>query len=384
MLRTDNSSIYATLRLAIPIVIALALSTHSYARELATLYPSEKLLSGAGYPALVYFKKGHPEKPLIVGIPGGAHLARVFYGCSSCSNEDFLAHWIHELGYSFAAISYPVDHPIFQSTHPEFSIKAWGAQAAEISKTLIDSHNLAPRVVCIGWSMAGKITQPFFYAAKERQLDVILYISLSATAPLPFQIPGLQNAIQRSPSGLADISSLYESFVESIREQSQLNGREIIAENAYLSEFLGNLPVALLGTPLRNGEGTFEQDLEVALADMGTFQYADFPLVGMLLANSTSEARHALTDYGTWSFYISQKIYRHLISLEKQFGDMSRAQWSEAMRLSQAAPSRLTRTVSGNHFFFVGRQGANESAEKIIFILEEARALMKDLDNLSR
>ena len=40
------------------------------------LYPGEELLATNGIETLAYFKAGDPEKPLVVFVPGGFHLAR--------------------------------------------------------------------------------------------------------------------------------------------------------------------------------------------------------------------------------------------------------------------------------------------------------------------
>lgn len=59
-----------------------------------SLYPNEKLLTVNGFQSLVYFKKGDKNKPLIIFVPGNAHLARIGYGYSESEPKDFLAYWL--------------------------------------------------------------------------------------------------------------------------------------------------------------------------------------------------------------------------------------------------------------------------------------------------
>ncbi|MEM9105679.1 MAG: alpha/beta hydrolase, partial [Pseudomonadota bacterium] len=58
------------------------------------LYAGEELLATNGIETLTYFKAGDPEKPLVVFVPGGFHLARVYYGYPGGVEKVFLAYWL--------------------------------------------------------------------------------------------------------------------------------------------------------------------------------------------------------------------------------------------------------------------------------------------------
>lgn len=70
------------------VILALATGAHgagmSRTPSPGSLYPGEGILTGAGFPALAKFEKGDGLRPLVVFVPGSAHLARIAYRCASC------------------------------------------------------------------------------------------------------------------------------------------------------------------------------------------------------------------------------------------------------------------------------------------------------------
>lgn len=144
--------------------------------QAANLYPGEEIRMGDGYPALVKFVKGDPSKPTIVFVPGALSLARAAYGTPESNEQDFLAYWVNKKGYSFLAISYPLDNPVYENTFPDFSIQNWGKQDAEITKQLLEENDLNKNVILMGWSMGGMVPQSYNVAAKNLGINVEFYI----------------------------------------------------------------------------------------------------------------------------------------------------------------------------------------------------------------
>src|SRR3979411_840362 len=55
-----------------------------------------------------YFRRGlAPNAPLVVFLPGAAHVGRVAYGHNGARPEDFLDFWLAQVGYGLLALSYP-------------------------------------------------------------------------------------------------------------------------------------------------------------------------------------------------------------------------------------------------------------------------------------
>lgn len=125
--------------------------------KLSLIYDGEEIRVGNGYPSLIRFFGGNPEKPLIVFSPGWAFLGRISYGFPGCNKEQFLAHWINKKGYPFLATSYPMDHPVYERIYPEFSLTDWGNMAAGLTKEIIIENKLSNEVIGVNWSAAGQV-----------------------------------------------------------------------------------------------------------------------------------------------------------------------------------------------------------------------------------
>src|SRR5438552_174792 len=96
------------------------------------LYNDEQLIEVNNFQTLFKFIKGDENKPLVIFIPGAAHLARISYGFPGGNDDDFLCYWLHKKGYSFLGISYPIDNPCYTKIYPSFNIRDWGNQIATL------------------------------------------------------------------------------------------------------------------------------------------------------------------------------------------------------------------------------------------------------------
>jgi len=229
----------------------------------------------------------------------------------------------------------------------------------------------------------GKIAESFNEAATNLGIKVDFYISLSATAPIPGQVPGLTKIIEKGPDGLSKPGLLLKWFLGSIAEQNKLSGHTIIPENIYLNDFFGDLPVNLLGAPVRYRSGVWVNDLQESVNDTGLFKFADFPLVGLVIADSTLEDRHALTDNGVWGFFITMKIYRSYLKNNKvKLSGLAPEKWQKLIQLTRGAPNYLTTTIHGNHYFFIGEQGASKLSENIEILDQRVKKLKDEIGSI--
>ena len=333
----------------------------------------------------MHYLPGDAAKPLVVFVPGAHHTARIAYGHPGSRSEDFLAHWVQEEGYGFLGISYPIlpENPVMITVDPGFTVREWGAQAAAITRQIIDENGLSNQVIVLGWSMAGKIAHAFNVAAENEGLVTEFYISLSATPPLHGLIDGWER-IKPAPTGLADRRYNYERWYSGIDEMNRMNGRTAISEDRYMTDYVGYIPVNIQGYPLRYRDGEFVIDQMEGLDDYGTFDFRGFPLVAMMLPDMVGDARHALTDLGTWSPFIVAKIYQsYLTDMGVSPRDLPPGQWQALINVVNEAPKRLSVAVHGNHFFFVGEQGARQTARNIGLLEQRVATLKSELATLT-
>lgn len=349
----------------------------------APLFPGEVAVEAAGRPAITKFVKGDPDKALIVFIPGSNHLARIAYGGHPGGRaEDFLAYWVQKNGYNFLGISYPLDvkSGVFPKPQPDFTVRDWGRQAMELARRTVDENQLKGRVIVVGWSMGGKIAQSAYAAAKEQKLDFDFYLSFAATPA----IPGVVNpdrTFEMLPSGYASRRKDQSNWFSQVQTDSKIAGHEIIPQEIYYNDYIGDGSINVEGYKLRYRDGTFAGDLMEGTQDNGAFALEDFPLVAMVLNDSPEDARHNVTDLANWSFYNANTIFNRYIAGNKvKPGALPPEKWRGVIELTRTSPELLSVSVPGNHFFFLGEAGARQTAQAIVTLEQKVHAFR---DNLS-
>lgn len=345
--------------------------------ETSLLYPGEEIRMADGYPALVRFNEGDARQPLVVFITGGGVLARIAYGHPQAKAEDFLAFWLHQAGYPFLAISYPLDNPVFDTVYPEFSVRNWGRQAAEIIHQVLEENKLSRQVIVLGWSMAGRIAESINTAARQWNFNIDFFVPLAAIPPIPNLLPALDQ-IRPSPRGLADGATFFPWLWQCLNDQSEMNGHTLISKETFYREFIGDFPINLVATTLRYRNKQFLQDNQEDFEDTQVWNYSGFPLVALIIHNSPLDPRHALMDRGVWSLYISQVLYQnYLVAQGADFTSLSPNKWQQLVDLVRTAPDQLSTTVRGNHFFFVGELGARATVDGLNYLRQQVKDLLE-------
>jgi hypothetical protein len=151
---------------------------------MGNLFDNEEIRYSGGYPSLVRFFEGDVSKPLVVFSPGWAHLGRISYGFPGSDEKNFLANWITKKGYPFLAVSYPIDHPVYDTVYPEFSLTDWGKMTAEIASVCISEYGLGNEIIGLSWSSAGQVIRPFNVACSSLGLEVFFHLGIEATPAL--------------------------------------------------------------------------------------------------------------------------------------------------------------------------------------------------------
>ncbi len=346
------------------------------------LYPGEQLIKVNQYETLIQFTKGDPAKPLVIFVPGDSHLARIAYGYPAGDKKDFLAYWLHERGYSFLGISYPLDNPVFTRHYPAFSIQDWGKQIASAAAQIIRNNHLGNHIIVAGWSMGGSVEEAVNAAAKHSGLTVDAFIGLAAVPPLPYIMQsGPYTANKILPNKLADRAPLTAIFTKLIEEQNQYNQHTVLPRDIYLKEFLGNIPAALTAEGYHYRNGKFVHDINAALTDSGVYNFADTPWIALIRDDAQSTAKLSLIDPASWNFIRAEMIYKNYLG-KHDLTKLSAEKWQGLFKLVNDLPDNLTLTVHGNHFFFVGEKGAKATADKIEELAARVSQIKTELEQI--
>jgi hypothetical protein len=361
---------------------SLVLSAPAFAEP--QLYQGEEAITAAGFPTVSWFKKGDPDKPLVVFAPGGHHMARISYGGhEGAKAEDFLAHWLGEKGYSFLGLSYPIDTKAFETKHPDFMAQDWGKQVAEVAAAKIKENGLSNKVVLVAWSMGGKVVQPGYEHMTAAGLDVEAAVSFAATPGTPGLI-ALVTKMKMAESGYADRKNIYAGWLKQLaRNNADNGGRTIIPEDVFQADYVGDIPINLQGYGEVYRNGTFEVDLEAQAKDYGAYAYEAYPLVVILEDGDVADSRHALTDRANWTLFNANTVMSRFVSTNKvKLQDLEPAKWERLVSLTRGLDERLAIPVGGNHFFFVGEVGAKKAADAIDQGLGKAREVEAELNDI--
>jgi hypothetical protein len=345
------------------------------------LFEGEQLVEVNKVQTLFKFIKGDKDKPLVIFVPGAAHLARISYGFPGGKKDDFLSYWLNKRGYSFLGVSYPIDNPVYTKIYPSFNIRDWGNQVATLTKKIIDENNLSNHVVVLGWSMGGNIEESIGEAFEKTHINVDSFIGLSAVTPISYigqKIKGLKGN-DMLPNQLLDERSFFGVFANLIEEQSKYNGHEIIPKKVYLNEFLGNIPVALSGQGYHLTDNKFEFNIQYSIDDSGVFHFNHTPWIGLINDDSSEIPKITLIDPSAWNYIRSEMLYAQYIARINL--NAKPGKYAAMQQILNQTPQYLSETVHGNHFFFVGQKGASETAQKIELIMQRIDAMKQKINH---
>jgi len=334
------------------------------------LLTGEVLAPAAGFPALYRYIAADNSKPLMVFIPGNSHLARIFYGCPEAREEDFISYWVHRAGHPFLAISFPIANKVFDGFYPKFTIADWGKQVAEVIGRVISDNGLKREVIVCGWSMGCKIAGALGREAAGKQISITMFVAMSGDPAVPGFMPKANaKNITMTPEGLANRECLYPWFFQSLAEQSSLNGHTILLSDVYRERMLGATPVGLIGAGLMYKEKRFVEDFQWSIQSANTFGYDDYPLPVVIHGNSVSDAENVLLNTSDWLFIRNRVLIRQVLN-NRRFKELSPSQWKSLQLLVKKSESCFSKSLPGNHFFFLGATGARSVVEEVLLFFE--------------
>lgn len=348
------------------------------------LYPGEELTEAAGYPALVRFEPGRPERPVVVFVTGGGVLGRIAYGPPGGRAADFLCHWLHEEGFGSLVLSYPIDsRGVFDTAFPQFSITDWAEQSAEIIARYMDSNSLPANAIVLGWSMAGRIAEPLHAALRRKGKGIELFVAMAAASALPNTLPGLDH-LKPAASGLASIRGAYlDWLLRCLADQNVATGHSALDADEFVREMTGDFPVGLAASAMRYTNGGFIHEPAGDALEIGTAQYRAFPPLALMTHASAIDARHALTDRSTWGVYITQQLCEGLVFTQaEKLAALPSGKWASLVEHVGHAAQRLSATLPGNHMFFLGENGARKTVRTLKLLRQVAADVAGEISHL--
>lgn len=288
-------------------------------------------------------------------------------------------------GYSILSLSYPIATKggMIEGAYPDFTATAWAEQIASISQDTIAENGLTDEVVMLAWSMGGKAVQPAYEAFGREGLDVAAVVSLAATPGLPGLI-AYTTEYKMAPTGYATRPEAYDGWLKQLAEMGVSgDGGEVIPQDAYLADYVGDIPVGLQGYGQVYRNGKFELDHLSQALDYGAFSFSDYPFVVVLEGNSQLDARHSLLDRSYWTLYNANTVMSRLqSSLKEKPGALPAEDWEKLNNLVHQLSDRLSISVPGNHFFFVGKDGAARTADAIVEAIDRTTKLEAEVAEL--
>jgi hypothetical protein len=252
--------------------------------------------------------------------------------------------------------------------------------AAEIVDRFISEKGLGKDVIGISWSAAGQVIRPYNIACRSLGIKVLFHLGLESSPAL--LIPSDRTiGMKKTEKGMVSLEdSHYGLFWKEIEEQSQLNGKEIVPRDVYLRDFLGDIPVALMGTNGRFENGQFVVNIEKSFEDKNFFSFHEYPLIANISGDSKMAPYHPLVDKGTWGFLVTRKIYHdYFVKNEGWISQASNSEFNEFVHYVNNLPSRLLKAISGNHFLPIGKHGAQRIADYVEYFENEINVIKQEL-----
>ena len=238
-------------------------------------------------------------------------------------------------------------------------------------------------MIAVGWSLGGRVARDFAKAANNSNLSLEGFIGLSATAPIPgFGSKTIASQVLLNTKGLWESSapSVLSDRFEMLAAVDRQNGRTIIPHEIYIRDYVCDTPLNLRGEDVQYRDGHVVSDLCEAIADQGSLDFASYPLTAVIAADGQSDGRHTLTDASAWAFLNAQTLYLNMVAPHLANGsEIAPASWQNLKAIFDGLGARLSRRVDGSHSFFVGEQGASQTAEYISSLIGQINSIRREI-----
>ena len=127
--------------------------------------------------------------------------------------------------------------------------------------------------------------------------------------------------------------------------------------------------------------GHFVTNIDKSLEDKNFFAFTEYPLIANISGNSRLAPYHPIVDKGAWGFLITRKIYHdYFVKNQESLSKISDAKFKELVEYVNDIPNRLIKAISGNHFLFVGKYGAQKIADYVEHFDKEVQTINQELN----
>lgn len=353
-----------------------------------SLVDGERYIEFHGVPLVEYCRPGEPDKPLVLFLTGGGVLARVAYGHPGANTRDFIDYWLSQNGWGLIAPSYSSDHAIFERTDPHLTLAQWADVVAGIvAERTADQPGR--RIVACGWSMGGRLAFALTRSLRLRGLSLACFVSLSATPPFPRLNAGPQPPERLLPTGFWDLSSGIregtardERWLGELAAIARTEGHDVIPPREFRSFYRMNVPPGLWGPEIEPFfAGTEPGNTADEFRGAASFSGEDYPVCAVVMPTDRQDYRHALADQAVWGSVTVRGLVNNRFSTA-QLSRLSETEWTAIREAVIGVPQRLSRSICGGHFFFLGRGGAKASVGHIRDLLHEVDSLDALLDSV--
>ena len=352
-----------------------------------SLYKDEFLRTCSGYPALCYYsqpseKKHDKNKSLVLYCTGGAHLARVSYCKEKSDPKDFLAHWFKESGHPFLAVSYPIEHPVFEKVYPEFNNSDRANQLIASARDILEKHNLGNKVILLLWSWAGLLTDHLVKAANEVGVEIEFFVMMAATPQVSYLTEPFIPFINKKDNGLGTFEdTLYPLWYSQLAEINKINNKQIVPDDVYKKEVLGAFPVGIGGT-------SYDYNKEYFVENRTNFEVIGdlslYPEIFVLNHNSRLDIKHAVSDSAYWGLFVDRQIQDRILRPNTEaLKSLPKNKVDNIFNAIDSYKKDSLKYIDGNHFFFMGELGAKKSCDLVLGFIKARNKFKKLLqDNL--
>ena len=315
-----------------------------------------------------YFRRGFaPDAPLVVFLPGAAHVGRIAYGHNGARPEDFLDFWLAKDGYGLLALSYPGHASVAWKSDSNLLLDHW---IKAVAKTIGEKVAVtgANKIIVAAWSMSVRWAGLLSRQLANVDVHIAAFIPLAGSPPMP----GLSSIDADSeiltPDGFWDASSStvggiprLSTWLEELAMLSSNQSSVVLAPDDYRQYYLTLTPVTLAC------HEKLASRLKLSLPE---FNLAHFPLAYPISPSGFRDCDQAARDAANWDVVNTQILRGYLAGAD---------QLDEARLLLSSCQT----IVPGGHLFFVGENGARATATAIDVLWrrlpELARQLMRIL-----